>query len=97
LREDVYSFLKPHTFKGKQVWVPSIKNNSPGTILVSGESGPKARIMEEAWVIDIRDQCIASAIPFFFKQWGGVVKKRTGRCLEGNYWDQLPAQSNLYG
>jgi protein gp37 len=66
-------------------------------VIVGGESGPKARIMEEAWVIDIRDQCIASGIPFFFKQWGGVVKKRTGRCLEGNYWNQLPAQSNLYG
>jgi protein gp37 len=66
-------------------------------VIVGGESGPKARIMEERWVIDIRDQCIASGIPFFFKQWGGVVKKRTGRCLEGNYWNQLPAQSNLYG
>jgi protein gp37 len=66
-------------------------------VIVGGESGPKARIMKEPWVIDIRDQCIAWEIPFFFKQWGGVVKKRTGRCLEGNYWNQLPAQSNLYG
>lgn len=65
-------------------------------IIVGGESGPGARIMEVEWVIDIRDQCIASKIPFFFKQWGGVIKKKNGRCLEGNYWNQLPAQNNLY-
>jgi len=47
--------------------------------------------MAEEWVIDIRDQCLAAQVPFFFKQWGGVRKKRTGRVLKGRTWDQVPA------
>jgi len=59
-------------------------------VIVGGESGPSARPMQENWVTDIRDRCIAANIPFFFKQWGGVIKKRTGRVLEGRTWDQMP-------
>jgi protein gp37 len=59
-------------------------------VIVGGESGPGARPMEEAWVLDIRDQCQAQAIPFFFKQWGGTNKKKTGRLLEGKTWDEMP-------
>ena len=58
--------------------------------IVGGESGPGARPMDEEWVLDIRDQCEASGVAFFFKQWGGVFKKRNGRRLEGRTWDQLP-------
>jgi protein gp37 len=58
--------------------------------IVGGESGPQARRMSEAWVLDIRNQCLQSGVPFFFKQWGGVNKKRTGRQLEGRTWDELP-------
>ncbi len=58
--------------------------------IVGGESGPGARKMEPQWVIDIRDQCLAAGVPFFFKQWGGVNKKKAGRTLEGRIWDQMP-------
>lgn len=60
-------------------------------VVVGGESGPKARPLEESWVIDIRDQCLSASVPFFFKQWGGVNKKRTGRTLQGRTWNQMPA------
>lgn len=59
-------------------------------VIVGGESGPKARRMDPAWVRGIRDQCLLADVPFFFKQWGGVVKKKTGRILDGRTWDQLP-------
>lgn len=59
-------------------------------VIVGGESGPGARPMKEEWVTDIRDQCVAQGIPFFFKQWGGVQKKRAGRELEGRIWDDFP-------
>ena len=47
--------------------------------IVGGESGPGARPMDEAWVTSIRDQCLRQSVPFFFKQWGGTNKKKTGR------------------
>lgn len=59
-------------------------------VIVGGESGPKARPMEESWVIDIREQCQEAGVAFFFKQWGGVNKKKTGRILEGRTWDEMP-------
>jgi protein gp37 len=46
--------------------------------------------MDEPWVMDIRDQCVAAKVPFFFKQWGGVRKKKAGRILEGKTWSQMP-------
>ncbi|CAN5162333.1 DUF5131 family protein [soil metagenome] len=58
--------------------------------IVGGESGPGARPMDEQWVTDIRDQCLRDSVAFFFKQWGGVNKKRTGRILDGRTWDQMP-------
>ena len=62
-------------------------------VIVGGESGPKSREMRTEWVLEIRDQCLAAGVPFFFKQWGGLRKKRNGRVLEGRTWDQLPALS----
>ncbi len=59
-------------------------------VIVGGESGPKARPMKPEWVTEIRDQCVAKNVPFFFKQWGGVRKHKTGRILEGRTWDQMP-------
>ncbi|MCB9476983.1 MAG: phage Gp37/Gp68 family protein [Deltaproteobacteria bacterium] len=59
-------------------------------LIVGGESGPKARRVDPEWVVDIRDQCIAANVPFFFKQWGGTNKKKTGRTLDGRVWDQMP-------
>lgn len=60
-------------------------------VIVGGESGFGARRMEESWVLPIRDQCHAAGIPFFFKQWGGVRKKLTGRLLDGEIYDEFPA------
>ncbi len=59
-------------------------------VIVGGESGPGARPMLEDWVTDIRDQCRKAEVPFFFKQWGGVNKKKAGRLLEGRTWDEMP-------
>jgi len=59
--------------------------------IVGGESGPGARRMEEAWALDIRDQCQEQGVAFFFKQWGGVRKKAAGRSLDGRQWDEMPA------
>lgn len=59
-------------------------------VIVGGESGPHARYMDKNWVIDIRNKCIDERVPFFFKQWGGTNKKKTGRILEGKTWDGLP-------
>jgi len=62
-------------------------------VIVGGESGPKSRPIKESWVTDIRNQCQEKKVPFFFKQWGGVNKKKTGRKLEGRTWDELPLVS----
>lgn len=59
-------------------------------MIVGGESGPGARPMREEWVISIRNQCATKRVPFFFKQWGGVRKKRTGRILQGRTHDEYP-------
>lgn len=59
-------------------------------VIVGGESGPGARYIDPAWVVDIRDQCQEAKVPFFFKQWGGLRKKKAGRELEGKTWDEMP-------
>jgi protein gp37 len=59
-------------------------------VIVGGESGPRARAMDPAWVTAIRDSCRRSNVPFFFKQWGGRNKKKAGRLLEGRTWDEIP-------
>jgi protein gp37 len=59
-------------------------------VIVGGESGFGARPMNKDWVINIKSQCQASKVPFFFKQWGGVNKKISGRELEGKNWDEMP-------
>ena len=64
-------------------------------VIVGGESGPRARIMRKEWVFDIKDQCERANIPFFFKQWGGTNKKKSGRLLEGRTWDDMPLQMKL--
>jgi len=59
-------------------------------VIVGGESGHGARGMDESWVLSIRDQCARDGVPFFFKQWGGVRKKKAGRVLDGSTWDEMP-------
>lgn len=60
-------------------------------VIVGGESGPGARAIREEWVLTVRDECLSSNTPFFFKQWGGRNKKKAGRLLQGRTWDQFPA------
>ena len=62
-------------------------------VIVGGESGPRARPMRQEWVIALRDQCREDGIAFFFKQWGGVQKKKTGRLLDGRTYDEQPPRS----
>jgi protein gp37 len=61
-------------------------------VIVGGESGPGARPMSPGWVAEIRDQCVEAGVAFFFKQWGGVNKGRTGRELDGRTWDEMPCE-----
>jgi protein gp37 len=70
--------------------LPDLELEGINWVIVGGESGPGARPVHEEWVIDIRDQCLNADVPFFFKQWGGVNKKRSGRLLKGEVWNQLP-------
>lgn len=62
-------------------------------VIVGGESGPGARPLNPDWVREIRSNCIENSVPFFFKQWGGVNKKRSGRLLDGRTWDELPTRN----
>ncbi len=59
-------------------------------VIVGGESGPNARHIEKEWVLDIQKQCEKKKIAFFFKQWGGINKKKQGRILEGKIYDEMP-------
>lgn len=70
--------------------LPDLDLSGIDWVIAGGESGPGARPMCADWIRDIRDNCSASGVPFFFKQWGGVFKKRTGRLLDGRTWDELP-------
>ena len=64
-------------------------------VIVGGESGPGARPMDPAWVLDLRDQCLNAGVAFFFKQWGGVRKKKAGRLLEKRTWNQMPREPSM--
>jgi protein gp37 len=70
--------------------LPNLKLKGINWAIVGGESGPGARPMDGSWVLEIKRQCIGAKVPFFFKQWGGVWKKRNGRLLQGRTWDQMP-------
>jgi len=59
-------------------------------IFVGGESGKNARSVQEAWIINIRDQCHDQGVMFTFKQWGGRFRKRNGSLLQGNYYHEMP-------
>ena len=72
--------------------LPNLDLKGIDWVIVGGESGPGARPMKEEWVTEIRDSCVESGVPFFFKQWGGVNKKKTGRLLEGRLWEDFPAR-----
>jgi protein gp37 len=73
--------------------LPNLDLRAIDWVIVGGESGPGSRPMDPAWVREIRDQCIDAEVAFFFKQWGGVFKKRAGRKLDDRTWDQYPASA----
>ncbi len=68
-------------------------------VIVGGESGAKARPMLKEWVVDIKNQCNTQDVPFFFKQWGGKNKKKAGRLLDNNTYDEMPKKitEGLFG
>ncbi len=66
-------------------------------VIVGGESGSKARAMKPDWIENIRLQCEAQGVAFFFKQWGGWgadgkrrAKRKNGREYNGRTWDGMP-------
>lgn len=70
--------------------LPNLSLQGIDWVIVGGESGPGARPMKADWVRNIRDNCLRNDVPFFFKQWGGTFKKRTGRTLDNRTWDRMP-------
>lgn len=70
--------------------LPNLNLKGIDWVIVGGESGRKPRLMKTEWVTDIRNQCQQANVAFFFKQWGGTNKKKTGRILEGKTWDEMP-------
>jgi protein gp37 len=70
--------------------LPNLNLRGIDWVIVGGESGPGARLMKPEWVRDIRNQCHEAKVAFFFKQWGGVHKSKTGRELDNRTWDDLP-------
>lgn len=76
--------------------LPRLNLEDMDWVIVGGESGPGARPIDPSWVLDIRDQCLKNSVPFFFKQWGGVHKKKAGRELEGRIWDEMPVRKREF-
>lgn len=70
--------------------LPELNLQGIDWVIVGGESGPGARPIKTEWVTEIRDQCLEANVPFFFKQWGGINKKKNGRLLENRTWSQMP-------
>lgn len=75
--------------------LPNLNLQNINWVIVGGESGPNARPIQREWVTEIRDQCIKAKVSFFFKQWGGINKKQTGRVLDGRTWEEMPIPMTL--
>ncbi|MBI5446413.1 MAG: phage Gp37/Gp68 family protein [Deltaproteobacteria bacterium] len=76
--------------------LPDLDLTGVDWVIAGGESGPGARLMQREWVADVRDQCVAAGIPFFFKQWGGTRRKKAGRQLDGRTWDEMPRVESIW-
>src|SRR5689334_5947355 len=70
--------------------IPNLPLKGISWVIVGGESGPHFRAVEPTWVRGIRDQCIRSKVPFFFKQWGGLTPKAGGRTIDRRVWNEMP-------
>lgn len=76
--------------------LPDLDYEGIDWMVVGGESGPGCRVMEEQWALDILDKCRECDVPYFFKQWGGVNKKKAGRLLQGKTYDEMPLAVSEY-
>jgi len=74
--------------------LPNLDLSRIDWVIVGGESGPQSRPMDPKWVTHIRNQCLIASVPFFFKQWGGINKKKSGRLLDGRTWDEMPGRAD---
>jgi protein gp37 len=74
--------------------IPRLPLNGIDWVIVGGESGPGHRPVKLEWIRDIRGQCAASEVPFFFKQWGGPRPTSGGRMLDGRLWNEMPASDS---
>ncbi len=74
--------------------IPRLPLDGIHWVIVGGESGPHHRPIDVDWVRQIRDQCLSTGVPFFFKQWGGRTSKAGGRLLDGRTWDEFPARTS---
>jgi protein gp37 len=70
--------------------LPNLNLQGVDWVIVGGESGHQARPMNPDWFLDIQEQCEESKVAFFFKQWGGKNKKKAGRELNGQTYDEMP-------
>lgn len=76
--------------------IPNLNLNGINWVIVGGESGSNARMIEKSWVINIKNNCRDYHIPFFFKQWGGYNKKKNGRKLNGKIYEEFPKIINSF-
>jgi protein gp37 len=70
--------------------ISGLKLDGINWVIVGEESGPRARPLDEEWVLDVKDQRQRANISFFFKQWGGRNKKKAGRLFQGRVWHEMP-------
>ncbi len=70
--------------------IPELPLKGIDWVIVGGESGMNSRIIIADWVRGIKNKCVQTGVPFFFKQWGGVNKKKSGRLLDGRTWNETP-------
>jgi protein gp37 len=75
--------------------IPDLPLDGVQWVIVGGESGPRHRPVREEWVRDIRNQCAAAGVAFFFKQWGGARPSSGGRLLDGRLWEEMPMVDQL--
>jgi protein gp37 len=75
--------------------LPKLNLKGIDWVIVGGESGPGARPMDHKWAVEILNRCREMEVPFFFKQWGGVNRKKLGRKLEGKEWNEMPSQTEV--
>jgi protein gp37 len=76
--------------------LPDINLTGIDWVIVGGESGPNARPMKNEWVSNIKEQCQQTNVAFFFKQWGGINKKKAGRLLDGKTYDEMPELPEIF-